>query len=345
MIQRTSLLALAACLSLMAAGAAYLKEDNVGADMTASAQSLLKSLSPEQRAKASMQYSDPKRLEWHFIPKAERKGLQLREMDEPQRKLAHALLDSCLSQVGYKKASTIMDLEKILHKLEGEQARFKRDHLRYYYTLFGEPAAEGKWGLSVEGHHLSLNFVVDGGHVVSHTPAFFGANPALVKSSVGVGPKAGTRVLAKEELLAFELVRSLTPDQHKQAVIAEKAPKEIRAAGEPQPPTDPPAGIAAKKLTTKQTDTLQALIEAYADNMPAKISQARLKEIEEAGLGNVYFAWAGAEKPGIGHYYRIQGPTFLVEFVNTQPDAAGNPANHIHSVWRNVHGDFNLPIK
>ena len=79
--------------------------------------------------------------------------------------------------------------------------------------------------------------------------------------------------------------------------------------------------------------------------MPAEVATERLSAIEQAGFEKVYFAWMGAEKPGIGHYYKIQGPTFLIEFVNTQADAAGNPANHIHCLWRDMRGDFGIPIK
>ena len=128
------------------------------------------------------------------------------------------------------------DLVEIEVDLEGSAARFKRDYLRYYFTLFGEPSREGKWGLSIEGHHLSLNFVVENDKVAAHTPAFFGANPAVVMSEAGVGPGKGTRVLAKEELLAFELVNSFDAEQIVSGVKGEKAPEDIRAAGEPQPP-------------------------------------------------------------------------------------------------------------
>ena len=97
-------------------------------------------------------------------------------------------------------------------------------------------------------------------------------------------------------------------------------------------------------MTKDQAATLQKLIEAYSRNMPKKISDAQLAEIKQAGVAKIHFAWAGAKKEGIGHYYRVQGPTFLIEFVNTQPDAAGNPANHIHAVWRSMKGDFGLEL-
>jgi hypothetical protein len=79
--------------------------------------------------------------------------------------------------------------------------------------------------------------------------------------------------------------------------------------------------------------------------VPAEVAKERLTDIEKSGFGKVKFAWAGADKLGIGHYYRIQGETFVIEFVNTQPDAAGNPANHIHCFWRDMRGDFAIPIK
>lgn len=341
---RRSHLALVVCLGALGAAGAYLKNESAGTEMIRSAQSLLESLDENQRATATLGYDSPERLDWHFIPKPTRKGLQLREMTEAQRKRAHGLLAACLSQLGYKKADTIMELESILHKLEGEGSRFKRDPLKYYVTVFGEPAADARWGLSVEGHHLSLNFVVAGGKIVSSTPQFLGANPGVVMAEYDAGPKKGTRVLAKEETLAFELVNSLDEGQLKAATIAEEAPRDVRSAGEPQPPQTPPAGVAADKLSDKQRELLQALLETYAESMPATVAQERLSAIEKAGFGKVHFAWAGAREPGIGHYYRIQGPTFLIEFCNTQPDAAGNPANHIHCFWRDVNGDFAVPV-
>jgi hypothetical protein len=220
-----------------------------------------------------------------------------------------------------------------------------RDPLRYYFTIFGTPQAETPWGLSVEGHHLSLNFVVHEGRLVSTTPQFLGANPAELKDTYEVGPKKGTRILGAEELLAFELVRSLNEEQAKVAVLDDTAPKEIRAAGEAQPPAGEPEGLSASKLNEKQQKLLHAIIEEYAKVAVYEVAAQRLQAIKKAGFENVYFAWAGAKEEGIGHYYRIHGPSFLIEFVNTQPDAAGNPANHIHSVWRDTAGDFHIPVK
>ncbi len=316
-----------------------------GPSMTKATLALLASLDDNQRAKALLNYDDASRLDWHFIPKATRKGLQIKEMTEPQRALAKELLRSGLSEIGYDKATRIMAVESLLKELEKEKTNTPlRDPERYYFTVFGKPVATGKWGLSIEGHHLSWNFVVENGKIISSTPNMFGANPAVMKGPDTAGVKTGTRLLAREETLAFELLHSLSPEQRAVAVLAKEALKEVRGAGEPQPPADPATGLSAEKMSAEQRLILQSLIAVYAGSLADDLAQERLKEIEKAGLQNCFFAWFGAEQPGIGHYYRVQGPTFVIEFVNTQPDAAGNPANHIHCTWRDLRGDFAIAI-
>lgn len=341
------LVALAVILSATAAWS-YFKLAVTGQTMAEAADAFLKTLSAEQRAKAALPYDDPKRLDWHFIPKPDgaREGLQVREMSADQRKAAHALLKAALSEAGYAKATRIMELESLLHELEkAKGGKQLRDSERYFFTVFGGPNKEGKWGLGVEGHHLSLNFVVDKGNVVSSTPTAFCANPATVMNDGVPTIKKGTRVLAKEETLAFDLLASLTPEQKKAALIAEKAPGDVRDAGKAQAPTDAPVGLLAEKLSGQQRGILVSLIEEYANNLPADVAKERREAIESDGPAKTYFAWAGADKPGVGHYYRIQGPSFVIEFVNTQADSAGNPANHIHSVWRDLRGDFGIAVK
>jgi hypothetical protein len=327
------------------AGAVALKLGTPGVNMTKSAKAFLSTLSKDEKALAVMGFADERRVGWHFIPKRKRKGLQLRNLNDTQRKAAHKLLADCLSEAGYDRSVQIMNLEQILHKQQGGKTKpWNRDSLKYYWTVFGEPTEKGQWGLSIEGHHLSLNFVVKDGRVTSHTPNFFASNPATVKADYGVGAKKGTRVLRDIEVLGFELVNSLDADQAKIAVLAKKAPREIRTPGSAQPPQTAAEGLPASKMTAAQTAKLQKLIEAYSLTMAKKISDTQLAEIKAAGFGKVHFAWAGAKKEGIGHYYRVQGPTFLIEFVNTQPDGDGNPANHIHAVWRSMKGDFGLEL-
>lgn len=340
-------LALILLFAAATAGTAYWRVGAVGGDLTGKATAFVGTLTDEQKAITVLAFDKPERVDWHFIPKEYRKGLQLKEMNDAQRKAAHALLQSGLSQAGYEKTTNIMKLEYILHVLEHERDtnKFARETDRYFFTIFGAPSEKGEWGFSIEGHHLSLNFTVREGEVVSSTPTFLGANPATVKNEVEGSFASGTRVLKLEEDLAFALVNSLNDEQKAKAVIDATAPKEIRAAGEPQPPADENVGISFTALDESQQGTMKKLVGSYAENMPKEIRDARIDAILKAGPENVRFAWAGATEPGIGHYYRIQGPTFLIEFVNTQPDPAGNIANHIHCVWRDMRGDFGVSVE
>ena len=142
-------------------------------DMTDAAANFLAALTPEEKTKASFEFKDEERFDWHFIPKS-RKGLPIKDMTSPQRLLAHALLNSGLSQRGYLKATTIMSLEQILYNIKANPAKFQ---VIFLFRFSGTPGS-GSWGWRVEGHHLSLNFTLNGAQVVAVTPSFFGANPA-----------------------------------------------------------------------------------------------------------------------------------------------------------------------
>lgn len=341
-----SLVAVAVCLP---AGRAAAARTRLGAadGMVRAANAWLGSLDPGQRGLAAKPFDDAKRTDWHFVPKPMRKGVQLRDMTEAQQAAALELLRSVLSQAGYDKSVAIMELDEILRILEGSRAKNIRDPKRYYFTIFGTPTAAGTWAVSIEGHHLSLNFTVRDGRIIDSTPQFMGANPAVVKTPLPNLPAVGRRVLEAEESLAFELVNSLDEGQRSQAVIATEPPKEIRGAGEPQPPVEPAVGLGFGDLSAAQQTLLKRLVDVYCEAMPEEVAAERLHLIEAAdgGWSAVKFAWAGSLKPGIGHYYRVEGPTFGIELCNVQPDAEGNPANHIHCVWRDRTGDFDLPAQ
>ena len=317
--------------------------DPPGAQMKVFADAFLETLDEEQKKKAVMPYGAEQRTDWHFIPKDERKGLAIRDMNVAQRTASLRLLRAALSDAGYDKSADIMLLEGVIRELEGKDRRWERDPQKYYVTLFGQPSDSDPWGLSWEGHHISLNFSIQDGKVIDSTPQFWGANPGTVMDDVLKEIKKGTRVLRDEEQLAFDLLAALTDQQRKQAMIAEKAPKEVRFAGEAQVSVGEAEGVAAKDLSKENRDLLKQLVHTYTDAVPEKVAAGRRNRIDRNGWDDVYFAWAGAEKPGVGHYYRIRGKEFLIEFINNQPDAAGNPANHIHCVWRDITGDFGLP--
>ncbi|MFN7994055.1 MAG: DUF3500 domain-containing protein [Bryobacteraceae bacterium] len=323
------LLAVAAGIMLLTSAYQRLNSPSL---MCEAANRFLASLTPEQRERASFTFEDDERQNWHFIP-TPRKGLALREMTPAQKHLATALLSAGLSQQGLLKAETIMSLEDVLKEIEKGTGP-ERDPEKYYISVFGQPSPTGTWGYRVEGHHLSQNYTVVNGHVVG-APSFFGANPAEVLN----GPRKGLRTLAGEEDLGRAVIQSLQPDQRKAAIVAPEAYKEIltsdmrKAALKGQP-----SGLSASKMNAKQYQLLMDLLEEYARNMPEQIEQSREEQIKKAGR-NIYFAWAGGVNKNDPHYYRIQSPSFLIEYDDTQ-----NNANHIHSVWRDFDGDFGLDL-
>ena len=336
--------------SACAAGALGAVERSSSA-MTSAATKFLASLTPEQRQKASFAFESGERMHWHFIPTGPppmfpRNGLTIKEMTEPQRKLAHDLLKAGLSQRGYLTATSIMDLENVLGALEAAQRAaapprgpgappapppIVRDPERYFFSIFGMPSAKDPWGWRVEGHHVSLHFTVVNGTLVAGTPSFFGSNPAEVRE----GPKKGLRILGAEEDEARALLMALDASQREKAVIEKTAPNDMLTMANVDITPLSPAGIMADAMTPEQRDQLMKLIDVYTGFMAPDVAADRQARLKKAGVEKISFAWAGEIEKGKKHYYRIQGPTFLVEYDNTQ-----NDGNHIHSVWRDFKGDF-----
>lgn len=344
---RKSLLAavtLIVALASVTSAYTYYRLAGTGTKMTGAAALFVDSLDEDQRKVVLYPYDSKERLGWHFIPKDQRKGLMMRDMTDEQRAKTHALLQVALSQIGYEKTDKIMENESLLKHVQ--KSGPIRDPLRYYVSIFGEPKQGERWALSFEGHHLSLNFVVEGDNVISATPQFFATNPAELKEDYNFdGFPVGMEILKKEEELGFHLINMMAPAQREVAIISEKCPAEIRNAGEPHPPQTAPEGIAWGDLNKNEMATLTTLIDTYITAMPQDVAAKRYADLKEAGWECIHFAWAGGLKKGVPHYYRIQGKTFLIEFVNAQPDVSGNPANHIHCVWRDMRGDFALSAK
>lgn len=297
-------------------------------EMTDAAQNFLKALTADQKTKAQMEIQDAERKNWHFIPRP-RKGLAFKEMTPAQRSLAHALLVTGLSHNGYQKAVSIMSLEEVLASIEQGRGPV-RDSELYYVTIFGEPGSPQGWGWRFEGHHLSLNFTAAKDEVVSVTPSFFGSNPGEVRT----GSRVGLRVLRDEEEFGRALVKSLSDDQRKVAILQEQAPKDvINVPGRNE--FTKPEGLSQTQMTPEQKVALEKLIREYLNRHRLEVAADDWAKIEKAGLDKVTFAWAGGLEPGQGHYYRVQGPTFVLEYDNTQ-----NNANHVHSLWRDLSNDF-----
>jgi uncharacterized protein DUF3500 len=307
------------------------------AAMTSAAQQWLNALTPEQKDKAVLAIANEDFTRWHFIPSNmhQRKGVPIKEMTDAQRKLARALLKTGLSQHGYLTATGIMELEQILYALEnsnGRKGNNIRDPELYYFTVFGSPAAKGAWAWRVEGHHLSLHFAVADNAMVANTPQFFGSNPAEVREE---GPKKGLRLLGAHEDPARALLQSLDDKQRAAAVFNAVAPADIVTSNNVKIDPLTPAGLEAAAMNATQRELLLKVVESYTAQMPADVAAVRMAVARQAGLEKIAFAWAGSGELGQKHYYRIQGPTLLIEYDNTQ-----NDGNHVHSVWRDFNGDF-----
>jgi hypothetical protein len=250
-------------------------------------------------------------------------------MTAEQRELARGILRAALSRRGYLAASTIIELELVLREM-GENPAV-RDPELYYFSIFGTPSHSAPWGFRAEGHHLSLNFTLVQDTLIATTPAFFGANPAEVRS----GSRRGLRALADEEDIARDLVLSLDERQLRAALIAAETPRDIVTGNAARVEPLSPIGIRVTELRPEQRAILVRLLDVYLGRMAEPVAARRRAELERTDLDQVAFAWAGSMRKGEAHYYRIQGPSFLVEYDNTQ-----NRANHIHTVWRDFDGDF-----
>ncbi|MBG99299.1 MAG: hypothetical protein CMN58_03005 [Solibacterales bacterium] len=358
--------------------------------MAESATLLVDSLNRFQRGYTVFPFTASHRSEWHYFPESGfyslyghgRNGITFNQMDSKQAHFANALLGAGLSSSGFVKAKKVMALEEIVRVIEDDTTGW-RDANLYHFTIFGDPKTQGStWGWRVEGHHLSLNYTIKNGQVVSSTPTFFGANP----HEIAQGPHKGFRVLSNEEDAAADLLQSLDAKQTKMAIFGGIAPydiitladkrivlsgKEQRSGPAGQFTTDThnatvaqrraeldgkPQGIAASKLTDEQYEKLLQVIAVYANNMPQDVAAKRMEVARATPRDQLYFGWMGrpdrvaaqpveiggrttGNREKNGNYYRVQSPTFLIEYSNAQ-----NQSNHSHSVWRDFENDFGADL-
>ncbi len=321
--------------------------------MQGAATAFLNSLSAEQKTKATMSVADDRRMEWHYVPR-ERKGLAVRDMTEAQKRHALALVDT-IGPIGSKKVRAIMLLDNLLRQLEpekikleghkGEIYEIERGEGYYSFAVYGTPAPKGAWGWSAEGHHVSVNItIVDG--KISSTPFFLGSDPAEVKE----GPQKGLRILAAEEDQARELLLSFDEAQRKAAIVSPTTHGDIVTFNNRK--ADPlyaprvgvwSVGLPVSRMTAAQKTLLRRLLDTHLSNMPEEVAAERAKRLYASDFDQIFFAWTGSTKRAERYYYRVQGPTFLIEHDHSQPVSGvitDQTPNHIHDVWREFNGDF-----
>jgi hypothetical protein len=336
--------------------------------MKTAALALLDALTEEERALVHLPFDDPRREVWMYWPREMSgdtyPGVGLHRMTMEQRKLVLRLVATGVAWETLAQIAAVMALDIPLDASEQYTRTSLRDPLRYWVAVFGDPDDAGTWSWQFEGHHVAINHVIVDGEVVASTPLFLGANPAIVRK----GSHVVARPCGPEEDAGRALLRSLAGDARARAVLDAPAPidfvvhrlPEVPPVARPGEYVHPlgafqhlfvsleesakdaltldlaaPAGVARGDLGPEQQALLDDLIGLYVGRLPAPLAAAELGRLEAAGLDGIHFAWAGPEEPGAPHYYRLHGPTFLVEY-----DCVQDGANHLHAVWRDPARDF-----
>ena len=340
-------LALLSTIVLWPAGASA-QAKTTGAMMQA-ANAFLASLTPEQRAKASMSFDDPERHVWQESPGV-RSGVVLRDLNDAQKKLAMALLRTGVGERGYQKIQMSMAREPVLSaQQKTPEGQAVRNPDLFYITIFGTPSATAPWGWTYEGHHISTHFTVRGTQV-STAPIFIGSQPndlpaakltgAALAAAERLPPALAGRILPGEEDKARALVQSLDAKQRAMAVFDRTEKRDadmISGINTRRVMPFASAGLSARQMTAQQKTMLVALVEEYLSNFPADVmADRRRRLLEGSALDEITFQWAGSTDAGQAHAYIVQGPAFLIEYAQIRNNTVG----HVHTVWREFGGDF-----
>ncbi len=289
----------------------------LAASMRDAATTYLNALSDGQRARTSFDMSDAERLRWHWTTTGNfpRNGLVLRDVQPNQRDAAFALLRASVSEAGFKKSMDIMQL----------QPEIGGDPDNYYISVFGAPG-DAAWGWRWEGHHLSRHFTV-AGDKVTITPFFHGVWPSV--------SAAGKTIMPREEFAARELMRSLDDAKRAEVIFQANPPGRHVTWNENYVRPLDLVGTPLSALNNDQQALAMEVVQTWLSTQADAVAQPHLDRINAASKDDIRFAWAGSLEERRPHYYRIQGPTFLLEHDNTR-----NGATHIHSVFRVFDEDF-----
>jgi hypothetical protein len=305
----------------------------------AAANAFLDALDAKQRDKALYEFGSKRKSNWSNLPvtMVPRNGVRLGDLTKAQRARAMGLLAAVLSKGGYQKVIDIVDSDQVLADREGGRGKggkgrggrrgsmFGAD--QYYLAIFGKPSATRPWMVQFGGHHLGLNVTVIGKHFVL-TPTHTGTQPALFKR----GGKE-VRPLGVENDTAFKLVNALDEKQRKVAILGKRPQRELLLGPGQDGEKIEAEGIKGSALTEAQQKTLLELIGAWVNIVEPGAAAARMAAIK-GKIGETYFAWRGPTKNGSAVYFRVQGPSVVIEY------APQGSTDHIHTVIRNPQDDY-----
>jgi hypothetical protein len=267
---------------------------------------------------------DTARTRWDYTPEANRVGVPMREMSPGQRELVFALVGTALTPTATQAVRDTMSVER---RIAASRNGAPLGPDEFHVTLFGKPDAKGDWAWRVEGHHVALNFTVRDLRIISATPFFLGAFPAQKPD--------GTRLLISEQDISRKLLDSLTDEQRTAAHIGEQLPMTVMTSNSSQAKPLTPAGLSFTQITSDQGELLQRLIATFTNRLTPSAAESALSRIKAGGMEKVSLATIGGETKDAPAYWRVQGPTFVIEFLHSLKDTT-----HVHTVWRDFAQDF-----
>jgi hypothetical protein len=310
------------------------------APVVTAAQAFLASLSAPQRTKTLFPVDDPEWRKWmnqHFYV---RQGVGFEEMSEAQRAAALGLLEASLSAKGLTLTRDIMRLNHTLAELNHSDFVQYGEWL-YWITVMGTPSATEPWGWQIDGHHVIINYYVQGDQVVM-TPTFIGSEPVTATS----GKYAGTSVLQDEQNRGLAFMNGLDAAARAKATVAAvKTANNNRTEAFKDNEVLPYQGVKASELPAATQARLAELIGLYVGIMDDGHAAVKMREVK-AHLADTYFSWVGKTDPDAVFYYRIHSPVILIEFDHQTPIAIrlpdgsrGPTRQHIHAVVRTPNGN------
>jgi hypothetical protein len=169
-----------------------------------------------------------------------------------------------------------------------------------------------------------LHFTIISETAITVTPLFMGVAP-LVLHEAG---RERAPVLLQERDLAFEIVHALAREEREQAIIADRSMGDILSGPGREESLRIPTGLSLGRLPDARRETVLRLLDTYLDRLRPELAEMERARLRQAGVESLHFAWAGSLDPSHPHYYRLHGPTLLLEYDNSQEEA-----NHVHTVW------------
>jgi hypothetical protein len=304
--------------------------DGATGETVAATKKFLATLDDAQRGKVVFDFKDDaQRKRWSNLPTGavQRGGLRMGDLTKPQRDAAMAVLAAALSPQGYQKVQQIVEADEQL-KTAGGRMMFGRDE--YYISFLGQPSTSAPWMIQFGGHHLGLNVTLVGEHGTL-TPSHTGAQPAIYELEGKT-----VRPLGNEVDKALALLGSLDEAQRKQAILGFQMRDLVLGPGR-DGQTIQPEGIKGSALTEKQRQMLLDLASEWTGIMHEAAAKAKMDEMKK-NIAETWFAWSGPTDKGSAAYFRIQGPTVIIEYAPQR--LGGDSTKHIHTIYRDPTNEY-----